>query len=343
MAENACQEGARLHYPVSEILLLEAAELSVQEYMRVDWDALAAKGAFEPDGTAYRAVVSEALEGWAQPEADMRLLALLAHETRYGGDVMVQLTTASPSAAFDLFVEMLDRQGLEGQARAMRMAKAGFDPWDGTAPERRRQWTDGLGNTTDEALLALLKATSRAYLAAEPKVMNRALELVASNDALLARYAAAREAASDEARLSYMISQLWACAELGWWTPEEAEAALGKLPRAQRDLVVLNIYLGEAFNGSVHQFFSNSSGLLAPELVAVLERGGLPEHAASIRRGMAEFADPYPVETEVRRMQMQSFSEAKDNVLYELTGYADDGEVLKLMGRIGRDAGLWPE
>lgn len=343
MAQDACQERAKLRYPVEEVLLQEAAELSAQEYMRVDWDALAAKGAFEPDGVAYRAVVREALEGWDQPEADMRLLALLAHETRYGGDVMVQLTTASPSAAFDLFRDMLDRQGLEGQARAMRMARAGFDPWDGTPQARRGQWTDGLGTITDEELLALLKASSRAYLAAEPEVMERALELMASDPLLAARYAAAREAASDEARLSYMIAQVWACAEPGWWTPEEAEAALGKLPRAQRDLVVLNIYLGEAFNGSVHQFFSNSSGLLAPELAEILERGALPDHAESIRRGMAEFTAPYPVETKARREQMQGFSPAQDAALEALTAYADDGEVLQLMGRIGREAGLWPE
>jgi len=50
----------------------------------------------------------------------------------------------------------------------------------------------------------------------------------------------------------------------------------------------------EVCNGGLHQFFSNTTGLLAPEAVAGFRAIGLPELAEIMAEAMRFFGTPYP-------------------------------------------------
>jgi hypothetical protein len=199
------------------------------------------------------------------------------------------------------------------------------------------------GTVSDPALLARLEALSRDFDAAQPRVMDAAVSLLAEDPDLAARLEAERAAADDGARIGYLIRRIFDCLDLTWWTPREADRALGALAPAQREIVVLDTFVYESNNGGVNQFFWNSSGTLAPELVLILDRHGLSDHAAVIRAGMALFPWRYPRETGRRREIMETFPDAVIQSLYNVTDRFDDGEIDRLIVRIAREAGIWPE
>jgi hypothetical protein len=119
--------------------------------------------------------------------------------------------------------------------------------------------------------------------------------------------------------------------------------AFAGMARTQRDILLLHFFLAESFNGSTHQYFYNSSGTMAPQLADLLDRIGLPDHAAGIRHGMSMFPGPYPRDTDARREVMLKFTEAQDEALYQLTVWADDGKVSEAMQRLVTEAGLMPQ
>lgn len=343
MAETVCDGATGLRYPVAEILRIEARELHAREYELIDWDAMAATGSFTPDGRAYVQAVEAALTDVPPVQQDLMLLTLLDVAAGPKGDVMVNLTTASPSAVFDRFVAVLDRYGLDGQAGAMRQAYAAFDPWEGTPESRRLQWTDGVGNITGPDLLQVLKATSEVYLAARPTAMDQATALLEADETLFAQYATKRDEIGDDTALDYLVGLIWECADLTWWSPEEAKAALDPLPQPVREIYVLNMFLGEAYNGGVHQFFSNSSGALVPEAAAIFDKYDYDAFAEGLRDGMAVFEGDYPVDTQARRTQMQGFGPVQDARLDQLSDRVEDRTVEALMVRIAKEGGIWPE
>jgi Domain of unknown function (DUF4375) len=57
----------------------------------------------------------------------------------------------------------------------------------------------------------------------------------------------------------------------------------------------------EVRNGGFHQFFSNSTGVLAPEAVAAFRAIGLEEWASLLREAMRFFGESYPREQDKRR------------------------------------------
>lgn len=339
---DPCRAGATFHYPLAEALRREAIALHIAEYQRIDWSARAATGVFEPTGKEYREAVQEALEGLTPDRRDMRLLALLDVAFADRGDSMIPATTLSVSAILDLLIETTARQGLHEHAAALRAAKTAYPRWETTPAKRRLQWSDRLGRITNPALRDALRAASRRYNAARPRPITRALALVRADPALLSHYEAIRSSADEATRMRYLMSRIFPCLT-EWSTPQKADAVLAQIARPQRDLILLEMFLGEAFNGSVHQYFFNSSGTLAPQLAETLDRHGLVEHAAAIRRGMGQYAAPYPRATPERRRQMRGFSVARDTALERLTSYADDGKIEALMLHIARDNTLLPE
>jgi hypothetical protein len=54
-------------------------------------------------------------------------------------------------------------------------------------------------------------------------------------------------------------------------------------------------------NGSVHQFFYNSAGRYAPEVVTAMRNIGLSTHADVVQRGIDIFRPPYSTDTAQRR------------------------------------------
>jgi hypothetical protein len=56
----------------------------------------------------------------------------------------------------------------------------------------------------------------------------------------------------------------------------------------------------EVRNGGFHQFFSNATGVLAPEALAAFRSMGLEEWASLLKEAMRFFGDPYPRDREER-------------------------------------------
>ncbi len=335
---DPCATDARLRYPLSEVLRSEAQDLHLAEYGMIDWNRIKTS---LPQGAEYRSAVSQALDRLPGAERDMRLLALLDVVTPPNAEVFLGLTTLSPSVMMDEFIAATKRQGLTAHSLALAGAKAAYPLWNVTPAGRRAQWTDGRGTITNPALRAMLAGMSRDFVAATPRPIERAVAMVQADPALLARYTKRRDAADDSSRRGYMLAQIWGC--LGaWQCPTEADAALAAIAQPQRDLLIMDHALAESYNGSVHQFFFNSSGTLAPNLAEALERRGLPDHAAAIRSGMALFGASYPRDTPARRAVMAGFSQMQDDFLYDLTVWTDDGEIVAAIDRIARGAGLWP-
>ena len=114
---------------------------------------------------------------------------------------------------------------------------------------------------------------------------------VARTPALAAWVARVRATLDDDERMYWLVKQLAAMSE-------EARA---QLPKALNTIHAISYFEGQVSNGGIHQAFFNSSGDLAPEVVAGLHALGLIAHAEIVERGIAMFSTPYPRDTGLRR------------------------------------------
>ena len=76
--------------------------------------------------------------------------------------------------------------------------------------------------------------------------------------------------------------------------PDRFLAQFRQLPQAVGDLYAAHWLVSEVVNGAFPQFFSNSTGVLAPEAVTALKRMGLAEAAEIVESFMTFFGDEYP-------------------------------------------------
>ena len=79
-------------------------------------------------------------------------------------------------------------------------------------------------------------------------------------------------------------------------------------PPPVRDLFAAHFCESEVSNGGFHQFFTNPTGVLAPEAHQAFERVGFQATAAVLADAMAFFGDPYPREQEVRTARLEVIS-----------------------------------
>ena len=107
-----------------------------------------------------------------------------------------------------------------------------------------------------------------------------------------------------------------------------------RLPTRIGDLLAAHWTLSEISNGGLHQFFSNPTGVLAPEAVQAFDRMGLSEVAQLIRQAMAHFGSSYPRELQERELFLGShgpeFFESLEHRLYEV-GSRDLGLIYDVM------------
>ena len=80
-------------------------------------------------------------------------------------------------------------------------------------------------------------------------------------------------------------------------------SAFNMLPEAVGDLFAAHWMVSEVENGAFPQFFSNATGMLAPEAVAALERIGLEDAAQIAGSAMDYFGPAYPRAREERAEQ----------------------------------------
>lgn len=73
-----------------------------------------------------------------------------------------------------------------------------------------------------------------------------------------------------------------------------------KYPEWKIDILAVHWTMSETVNGGLEQYFSNSTGILAPEAVLGFQRIGKPELAAALKQAMALLGEPYPREREER-------------------------------------------
>ena len=75
---------------------------------------------------------------------------------------------------------------------------------------------------------------------------------------------------------------------------------LAQIPPGSANLLCAHWCQSEVRNGGFHQFFYNSTGVLAPEAVAGFYAIGMPTCAWLIEEAMKFFGDPYPRERQSR-------------------------------------------
>jgi hypothetical protein len=88
--------------------------------------------------------------------------------------------------------------------------------------------------------------------------------------------------------------------------PERFLETYRSAPEIPRLLFAAHFCESEVSNGGLHQFFSNSTGVLAPEAAAAFRRIGFADAAGILERAMAFFGTPYPREQEVRLERLRT-------------------------------------
>jgi len=77
-----------------------------------------------------------------------------------------------------------------------------------------------------------------------------------------------------------------------------------KYPDWKIDILAVHWTMSETVNGGLEQYFSNSTGILAPEAVFGFQRIGRPELAAALQKAMALLGKPYPRERKERAARL---------------------------------------
>ena len=245
--------------------------------------------------------------------------------------------------------DALFEAGLLKQDRIFRQAMAAFGPHYPASRLTRTPffaWSQpGTRIDATTTMPAPLNAFDRKILAlsaafGDRDAYGRALEdFVRGSPKLLAFVGEARAALSDDERLGWLTDRLSIAG------PGAMAARIADWPAAYRALYLLDLFNEEMLNGGVHQFFSNSSGDLAPQVAAALREAGLAKHAAAVEKGIAMFASPYPVDRGERGRYFFVNGETTDwdNKLDALTGEVDDGAIGAAMLAIAKAADILPQ
>jgi Domain of unknown function (DUF4375) len=200
----------------------------------------------------------------------------------FAPDVRNALREAELPAQYQIFNEAMASFG-PNYPLAHDERKPFFAAWSG--PERPL-------TAIDRKLLALSKtfgsrsdceAAVEGYVRAHPTLMQWAQDM--------------RPKVSERERLDWLMEQLY------WHVGDDEPASrqrLSALPKPYEQLIYLGTFWGEVYNGGVEQFFSNSSGDMAPEVARTLQEVGLVKEAETVRHGIDLFPAPYPVDRQRR-------------------------------------------
>jgi hypothetical protein len=99
--------------------------------------------------------------------------------------------------------------------------------------------------------------------------------------------------------------------------PERFLLEFGKAPQKSRTLFAAHWAQSEIMNGGLGQFFSNSTGVLAPEAVEAFRELGMPRCASILSDSMRFFGETYPRDRTKREQIFERFFEenGEDTVL----------------------------
>lgn len=338
-AAATCDYDALKTYPMREALKSVARPLGTPElYFRLPgedtppWERV--------DEKIRKAALARALEKLRPEERPILVLAAISHWTS-GKDPMVNFFVLPPGSYYDEAIKALDEMGLTEHAKIFRQGHALFAPDYGTDQQRYDRWSDGHGTILDPALDGQLMALSERY-GKLPDPLDIAAWKIGDSETLTAMYEPIRAATTEDVRLSYLGYGLWNCVD-HYGTPEAVSRRLAEMPEAYRHIAVSFIFQAEMLNGSVEQFFYNSAGVLAPDVVIALRAMGLEKHAATLQRGIDLFPKPYPRDSEVRRAILEADGTGLRDKLSALTADVDDGAIQPTMIRTAKEAGVLPK
>jgi hypothetical protein len=245
--------------------------------------------------------------------------------------------------------DALFESGLFAQDRIFRQAIAAFGP---VYPDDRATRTQFFAWSQPATVVDATTSIPQPLNAFDRKIMalsvafgsrdeyGRAVEDFVRRTPRLAAWAAqSRAQLSDDDRLE------WLTERLAMDEPKKMAVRIAAWPKAYRLLYLLDLFNGEMLNGGVHQFFSNSSGDLAPQVAAALREAGLAKHAEAVQKGIEMFAPPYPVDRQVRGRYFFVNGQTTDwdNKLDALTGEVDDGAIGAAMLAIAKQEGILPK
>jgi len=80
-----------------------------------------------------------------------------------------------------------------------------------------------------------------------------------------------------------------------------------KLTEKEKTLFSSHWAQSEIMNGGLGQFFSNSTGILAPESVSGFLALGMPKSAKALKEAMLFFGNPYPRNRSIREGKLEEF------------------------------------
>ena len=98
-----------------------------------------------------------------------------------------------------------------------------------------------------------------------------------------------------------VVAPFWLPLNESWDHVAEFLAESQRIPPRVLDLYAAHWCQSEVNNGGLHQFFFNTTGLLAPEATSGFRAIGLPTWSAVVSEAMGYFSGAYPRERAVRR------------------------------------------
>jgi len=346
LADDAppCDLESMRSYPMTDVLWNRALRLASPDLFFPAPDDKVKfadeNGLDEVGAEKLRAALRRGLATFKPEERQVLMLAAISHWI--DGDHGLLNFFVLPDGVFlDEVLEALDSQGLDTHAALFRTGRALFGVDYGTQWQRYDRWSDGYGRIRDLGLDAALRALSERYLHMRT-LLSVAAGRIAATPELLALYEPLRRNAPEDKRLEYLISRLQGCLH-HIDKPENVIARLKQLPTSHGRIVVVSIFENDMLNGSVEQFFFNSSGALGPEVVEALTGMGLKAHAAAVQKGIDMFPKPYPRDLDARREFMSRQSQALADALDALTGVVDDGAIRPAMLKQAQDADILPK
>lgn len=91
------------------------------------------------------------------------------------------------------------------------------------------------------------------------------------------------------------------------WTQTGYDPSVSSEPRDVQLMSATSYGVADINNGGFHQFFSNSTGVFAPEMVEWFERADLPKAATIMREAIAVFGTDFPRSQEKRQEFLAKF------------------------------------
>jgi hypothetical protein len=181
-------------------------------------------------------------------------------------------------------------------ARAMSFFGTPY-PTDHDAREKLFGYSKPAGrrNAFDAALLAV----DREF-GSRDRFTDTVVAYVNRSPTLFARIEGLREKLGDNDRMSHLLDAL--SRKIDWEkSGPDIARQLAALPKEERNLLALSTFNMEFENGGVHQFFYNSSGDIAPEVLDAMIELGLAPQAEIFKRALALLGEPYIRDNTLRR------------------------------------------